>query len=99
MTINHNLSQELYRAGNEVHRLSTFEKRRLIERAHTTIRDLRKKLMQKGNIVTLATDITSDLESFLRHFDAIPEVLVGVTLFKCGDEILRLNCLLGLDQV
>lgn len=83
--------RELFRAGNEVPQLSVSERRRLIERANATITDLRERSMVCGNIVPLTTDITSDLDGFLRHFDTIPEVLVGVTLFKCADEIIRLD--------
>jgi hypothetical protein len=83
--------RELFRAGNEVHQLSVSETRTLIERANATITDLRERLAEGGNIVPLATDITSDLGGFLRHFDTMPEVLVGVTLFKCADEIIRLD--------
>jgi hypothetical protein len=35
---------ELVRAANEVHKLSYFEKRRLLERAITTIHDLRSQV-------------------------------------------------------
>lgn len=35
---------ELVRAANEVHRLGDFEKRRLLERAVTTIRDMRDEV-------------------------------------------------------
>jgi hypothetical protein len=98
MSVTSDFVRELLAAANQIEVVSTSESMRLIERAASTIKDQRERLRTVGNILPLTQDITADLPKLLEHFDAMPSQLIGVTLIKCADEIIRLGRLLGENE-
>jgi len=95
MPVTSDFVRELFAAANQIEVVLPSESRRLIERAASTLKDQRERLAALGNILPLTQDITAELPKLLRHFDVMPPQLIGVTLIKCADEIVRLGRLLG----
>lgn len=85
---------ELIRAANEVERLSTFERRRLMDRAAATIRDYREQIAFSGAPAndTGPEDIASDLASTDPETASATEV--SAKLLKAADVIKTLRVLL-----
>ncbi|WP_188080126.1 hypothetical protein [Neorhizobium sp. P12A] len=92
MTLITDFIAELYRAANEIDRLTTVEKRRLLERAAHTIVDMEEQL---GNVADqrshrLAAELLKLTDMAL---DGVPDVLIGHGFLEAADAIRRLKIL------
>ncbi|MGV1760556.1 hypothetical protein ACQZ6F_27265 [Rhizobium sp. A22-96] len=61
MTATHNFITELVRAANEIGRITDFEEQRLLDRAVTTIRDMREAIGIPAS--GMGTDAAIDLQT------------------------------------
>lgn len=91
MPVSSDFVRELFAAANQIHLISQWEARHLIERAATTIADQRERLAISTNVVPLTQDLTADLPNLLANLDRIPPELIAVVLIRCADEIARLE--------
>ncbi|TCR72222.1 hypothetical protein [Rhizobium sp. BK376] len=92
MTPTTNFVAELYRAANEIDRLTTVEKRRLLVRAAHTIVDMEELL---GNVADhrshrLATELLALSDMVL---DGVWDVLISHGFLEAADAIRRLKIL------
>lgn len=81
---------ELIRAANLPQQLTPFEKRRLIERAVATIRDLREQLNPSGS-ATDDGDTLDEIAMVGRDIASIPDLLFAHALFEAVDRIRTLK--------
>ncbi|URK87734.1 hypothetical protein LP421_07805 [Rhizobium sp. RCAM05350] len=83
---------ELYRAANEVGKLTPFEKRRLIERAVTSIHEGR----QQVGIAPRKTepDKVIDLQTVAASIASAPDVLISHAMLEAADMIRTLKIVL-----
>lgn len=84
---------ELYRSANEVSKISTFERRRLVERAARTIADQRVQLAATGSVVSMPSSLVAGLKTILPQVDDMPDPLMSHILLECADEIRKLHVL------
>ncbi|WEZ85510.1 hypothetical protein P6U16_25930 (plasmid) [Rhizobium sp. 32-5/1] len=84
---------ELYRSANEVAKLSTFERRRLVERAASVITEQRIQLAATGNVVSISSGVVAGIEAILPQIDDMPDPLASHILLECADEIRKLHIL------
>jgi hypothetical protein len=84
---------ELYRSANEVSKVSAFERRRLVERAATTIAEQRARLSAAGNVVSMPSGVVAGLDTLLSQLDGMPDQLMSHILLECADEIRKLHIL------
>lgn len=84
---------ELYRSANEVSKLSTFERRRLAERAARVIEQQRIHLAAIGNILSMPSSVVAGLNTIIPQVDDMPDPLMSHILLECADEIRKLHIL------
>ena len=85
---------ELYRAANEVAKLSLPERRRLIERALAAIADQREILSNQGNVAPFPSAILTEIRTLMNEIDKGPNFFAAHLLLECADEIRRLHVLI-----
>ncbi|WP_275790588.1 hypothetical protein [Pararhizobium gei] len=80
---------ELYRAANEVRKLTPFERRRLIERAVATVRDLRE---QSGKTDGPSDKgLLSEIALLAKEVAGVPDQVVSHGLLVAADMIRTLR--------
>lgn len=84
---------ELYRAANEIGKLTPFEKRRLIERAVITVRDMREQAAASDPDRT-GGDVLDGIEAIALDIASVPDALVGHAMLEAADMIRALKILL-----
>lgn len=84
---------ELYRSANEVSKVSTFERLRLVERAATMIAEQRIQVAVTGNVVSIPSSVVAGLDIVLLQIDDVPDPLISHILPDCADEIRKLDVL------
>jgi hypothetical protein len=84
---------ELYRSANEVSKTSTFERRRLVERAARMIAEQRIQLAATGSVVSMPSSVVAGLATILPQIDDMPDPLMSHILLECADEIRKLHVL------
>jgi len=84
---------ELYRSANEVSKTSTFEHRRLVERAARMIAEQRIQLAATGNVVSMPSSVVAGLATILPQIDDMPDPPMSHILLECADEIRKLHVL------
>lgn len=87
---------ELIGAANLPEQLTAFEKRRLIERAVATIRDLHDELSASGS-ANEEGDLLEEIATVGRDISSMPDLLFAHALLEAADRIRTLN--LQLDEV
>ena len=80
---------ELFRAGNEVVKLNAFEKRRLLERAVTTIYELRGQKKISG--AEAGHDVATEIDLVAKQVNTMPDAVVSVTLLEAAEVIRTLR--------
>ena len=98
MTLTTDFITELYRAANEVDRLTPFEARRLLERAARTIRDMRD-LAGDGDLAERLDDRQAVIEDFARGVSTLPPQLLGRGLLDAADMIRALRIIVEAEDV
>lgn len=89
MTATTDFIAELYRAANEVKKITPFETRRLIERAVATIRDLREQVIAAAPVGP--TDVLEEIEAVGRNIAIEPDQLVAHAMLEAADMIRTLK--------
>ena len=84
---------ELYRSANEVSKVSTFERLRLVERAARMIAEQRIQVAVTGNVVSIPSSVVAGLDIILLQIDDMPDPLISHILLECADEIRKLDVL------
>ncbi|CAN7676931.1 hypothetical protein [Pararhizobium sp. LjRoot238] len=64
---------ELYQSANAVSQVSTFERRRLIERAARMIAEQRIQLAATGNVVSMPSSVVAGLDTIHPQIDDMPD--------------------------
>jgi hypothetical protein len=92
LTLTTDFIAELYRAANEVDRLTTVEKSRLLERAAYTIQDLEEQL---GNVADQRSHRTAEELLKLAEMvkDGVYDEMVAHGMLEGADAIRRLRIL------
>lgn len=83
---------ELFRAANEVSKLTDFEKRRLLERAVATIRDMRDQTGMAGG--SLDADPLIDFQTIAASIDRRSDEAVKAALLDAAGIIRTLKIVL-----
>ena len=83
---------ELYRAANEVRKLTPFERRRLLERAVATIRAGQEQVGGQPDL--LKHEKVAALQTVAESIASAPEVIVGHALLEGADMIRTLKIVL-----
>jgi hypothetical protein len=83
---------ELFRAANEIEKLGTEERQRLLERASHTIGDLRAAMIRAGRVLELErTDPTFRLRAISLQAKDIPSSRIAAELLGAAQEIRTLK--------
>ncbi|MBY5765356.1 hypothetical protein V7798_29235 [Rhizobium laguerreae] len=85
---------ELYRAANEVGKLTAFEKRRLIERAVTTVKPMRVQIAFSSPPRRDGQDILVDIATVGGEIVSAPNQIVSHALLEAADLIRTLKIVL-----
>lgn len=88
---------ELYIAANQVTRLTLFEKRRLIQRAVTTIRDRREQIDFSAPR-RAPGDALDEIAAIGRNIASVPDPLVADALLEAADMMRVLKILLDAKE-
>lgn len=89
MTATIDFITELFRAGNGVGKLTPFERRRLIDRAIATIRDMREQV--NFSAPAAAGDVLAEIDAIGRDIAVVPDQLVAMALLELADMIRTLK--------
>lgn len=84
---------ELWRAANEVEKLTMFERRRLLERAAYTIRDMRAAINFSGR-PKKSGDVVERFEAMARDVALVPAEEIAQALSEAAEMIRTLKILL-----
>ncbi|MBY5611512.1 hypothetical protein [Rhizobium leguminosarum] len=92
--LNTDFVTELYRAANEVGKLTAFEKRRLIERAVTTVKQMRVQIAFSSPPRRDGQDILVDIATVGGEIVSAPNQIVSHALLEAADLIRTLKIVL-----
>lgn len=85
---------ELYRAANEVAKLTAFEKRRLIEQAVTTVKQMRVQIAFSSPPRRDGQDVLVDIATVGAEIASAPNQIVSHALLEAADLIRTLKIVL-----
>ncbi len=88
-----NFGTELYLSANEVSKVSTFQRLRLVEHAARMIAEQRIQVAVTGNVVSIPSSVVAGLDIILLQIDDMPDPLMNHILLECADEIRKLHVL------